>query len=712
VNDGVTQDSKLTTQNLLIACLVTALCASVTTQQPQPTFHSGTRLIVQTVTVKDKDGHPVEGLTANDFIVSEDGEPQTVSFVEFERLPDRPVETAAAIAPLSTPPRAAVAPAATQGQIVTPPAGDTRYRDRRLLVLYFDLTAMPPADQMRAYAAAKKFIDTLMQPTDLLAIMTFGGGAVRVKQDFTGDRAQLRDVIDTLIYGDDKDGDGIPDNADIGTAFGQDDAEFSILNTDRQLSALQTAATMLRPLPEQKSVIYFASGLRLNGTDNQAQLRATTNAAIRANVSLFPIDARGLVAQAPLGDATRPSPGGIGMFSGQQAQTIVTNFQRSQDTLYSLAKDTGGSAMFDYNDLSLGIVRAAQAATSYYIVGYYSSHAASDGRFHRVKVSVAAGLSADLSYRQGYFADKEFAKFTAADRERQLEDALMLGNPVTDITIAMEVNYFQLSSAEYFVPVAVKIPGSELALARRRGAQHTVIDFIGEVKDDYGITVQNVRDKLDIKLSDDAAGQLARRPIQYETGFTLLPGKYVIKFLARDSETGRIGTFQTSFAVPNLNRELRRIPISTVVLSSQRVPLSDALYTVKQKVAAEAANPLVYDGQKLIPSVTRVFSRGRDLYVFVQAYQRGPAGMQPLVAFVSFYRGEVKAFETEPLSVTGGPGGPGGPGGHDARTKAVPLRFSVPLERFAPGRYDCQVTVLDPAAQKVAFWRAPIVVVP
>ena len=82
----------------------------------------------------------------------------------------------------------------------------------------------------------------------------------------------------------------------------------------------------------------------------------------------------------------------------------------------------------------------------------------------------------------------------------------MLDNPVTDITIAMEVNYFQLNSAEYFVPVAVKIPGSELALARRRGAPRTLIDFIGEVKDDYGITIQNVRDKLDIKLSDDTAG--------------------------------------------------------------------------------------------------------------------------------------------------------------------------------------------------------------
>src|SRR5262249_8675617 len=163
------------------------------------------------------------------------------------------------------------------------------------------------------------------------------------------------------------------------------------------------------------------------------------------------------------------------------------------------------------------------------------------------------------------------------------------------------------------------------------------------------ITVQNVRDKLDIKLTDDTASQLASRPIQYQTGFTLLPGKYAIKILARDAETGRIGTYQASFAVPNLNRETERVPLSTIVLGSQRVPLGDAIYSVKQKVDAEAANPLVYGGQKLIPSVTRVFSRSRDLHVFAQAYQRGQTTTQPLVAFVSFYRGDVKAFETTPL---------------------------------------------------------------
>ncbi|MBI4266638.1 MAG: VWA domain-containing protein [Acidobacteria bacterium] len=676
--------------------------------QQQPTFRATTRLIVQTVTVKDRAGNPVEGLTADDFIVTEDGERQDIAFVEYQRLagdPAAPDTAAAAPSPVVSQPAPAVSdvPSVIGTGIAVPAPGDARFRDRRLVVLYFDLTAMPPGDQIRAYQAGLTYIGSEIRPSDLMAIMTFSGGGVTVKQDFTDDRAQLREVINVLIFGEDKDGDGVRDEPDMATAFGQNDAEFNIFNTDRQLSALQTAATMLRPLAEQKSLVYFASGLRLNGTDNQAQLRATTNAAIRANVAVFPVDARGLVAEAPLGNATQASRGGIGMFSGRLAEATVTRFQRSQDTLYSLAKDTGGQALFDFNDLSLGIVRAAEAQTSYYIIGYYSTHIAADGRFRRVRVALTGDRDLELAYRQGYYADKEWARLSGAERERQLEEALMLENPITEITIAMEVNYFQLNRAEYFVPLAVKIPGSELALARRRGAQRTVLDFIAEVKDDYGVTHQNVRDHLDIPLDDSTAELLASRPVQYETGFTLLPGNYVIKFLARDAETGRIGTYQTPFTIPNLNREVQRVPISSVVLASRRVPLGEALFNVRNTAAARAASPLVYDGQKLVPSVTRVFSQGRDLYVFLQAYQREATTTQPLVAFVSFYRGVEKVLETAPVAVTDG---------LDPRSKAVPLRFSVPLSGLPPGQYECQVTVLEPGGQKAAFWRAPIAVVP
>jgi hypothetical protein len=494
--------------------------------------------------------------------------------------------------------------------------------------------------------------------------------------------------------------------ADTTSAFGQDAGEFNIFNTDRQLAALQTAVNMLKGINEQKSLVYFASGLRLNGTDNQAQLRATVNAAIRANVEFFPVDARGLVATFALGDATRASPGGIGTFSGTTAMANITNFQRSQDSLYALAADTGGKALLDNNDLAAGIVQAEQAITSYYVIGYYPTNANPDGKFRRIKITIKEPSNAKLDFRQGYYAGKTFNKFTAADKERQLEDALMLGDPITDLTIAMELNFFQLNRAEYFVPVTVKIPGSELVLARSGGAERTLIDFIGEIKDNYGTTIQNLRDKVDTKISGETASELARRPISYDTGFTLLPGKYVIKFLARDAETGRIGTYMTPFEIPNLMKEDKRIPISSVVLSSQRVDRKEVLFNAaKDKNAAAAAaavNPLIVEGQQLMPSVTRVFSKSRDMYVYLQAYERNATTTQPLVAYVTFYRGQTKAFETTPLQVVDG---------LDPKSKAVPLKFSLSLAKLPAGEYNCQVTVMDPTNQKVAFWQAPVMLV-
>ena len=666
------------------------------------------QIVIETVVVKDKQGKTVEGLTAKDFTLTEDGVPQTIRYCEPQSLPST----------LSDVPITAMQPENIQiynrlarSQIVPEAAGDVRYKDHRLLSLYFDMTAMRPSDQLRALSAAEKFIRTQMTTSDLLSIMRYSGGSVDVLQDFTADRSRLLSILETLVVGEGQGSIESADDAssaDTGAAFGQDDSEFNVFNTDRQLSALQTAARMLGQLNEKKSLIYFASGLRLNGVDNEAQLQATVDAAIRAGVSFWPIDARGLVAQAPLGDATQGSPGNAGMYSGAAALATTTNLQQSQDTLFSLAGDTGGKALLDYNDLTRGIVQAQQSITNYYILEYYPTNTTLNGRFRRVKISVKPELEAKLDYRQGYYAGKEFSKFTTVDKERQLEDALMLGDPITDLTIAIEINYFQLNKAEYFVPIVVKIPGRELALAKRGGADHTLIDFVGEIKDVYGgTTVTNVRDNVNIKLTDATAAELAKQPIEYEAGFTLLPGKYMIKFLARDDETGRIGTYQTTFVIPNLNKEEKRVPISSVVLSGQRVELKDAIYNTaktKDQQKEAAVNPLVQDGKKLVPSVTRVFSKGRDLYVYLQAYgQEATATAKPLVAFVSFYQGQTKVFETQPMAVTPAA---------TSRLGTVPLSFSIGLNQLPPGQYDCQVSILDPTDMKGTFWQAQIMLVP
>ena len=673
------------------------------------TLSMNVRLVVENVVVKDKQGSPVHGLTAKDFTVTEDGAAQTIRYFEHQDLVSNATPLAAS---MPSDENLKIYRRLAPSQISPEDTDHERYRDRRLLVLYFDMAAMRPADQLRALNAAEHFIRTQMTSVDLLSIMRYNSATVEVLQDFTADRDRLLSILQTMIVGEGQDSADEPDDAsssDRGAAFGQDDAEFNVFNTDRQLSALQTAAEMLGRVPEKKSLIYFAGGLRLNGINNQAQLHATVDAAIKAGVAFWPIDARGLVAEAPLGDATQGSQGNANIYTGAAANATAINFQFSQDTLYALAGDTGGKALLDANDLDRGIVQAQQAISDYYIIGYYSSNAARDGKFRRVKIALADNVEAKLDYRQGYYADKEFKRFNTVDKERQLEDALMLEDPITELSIAMEIDYFQLNRAEYFVPLVIKIPGRELALAKRGGAEHTLIDFVGEVKDMVGgMTVSNVRDNVNIKLSDATAAELAHRPIEYDTGFTLLPGRYMIKFLARDNETGRIGTYQTTFVIPNLNKEDKRIPISSVVLSSQRVEMKEAIYDVanaKARAKEEAVNPLVQGGSKLIPSVTRVFSPGRAVHVYLQAYRPAAAGeavnTQPVVAFVSLYSGGAEMFKTAPIAVEPNAA---------TRLGVAPLNFEIGIQQLAPGQYDCQVTVLDPVTAKAAFWRAPIVI--
>jgi VWFA-related protein len=703
---------KLTLSFLLIFVLAAAQQPQQKPAAQQPSegpvkFTANAQLVVEAVNVTDKSGKPVEGLTAKDFTITEDGVAQSVAFCEYQKLADAEgpgLQQRPTVQAPSEPDKPKVDPV-TQFQIQPESPGTVRYKDRRLIVLYFDMGAMPPADQYRAMDSAVKFIKKQMSPADLMALMSFSD-RLHVLQDFTDDKDKLLTILDKLFIGEDQGLDtGAADDsaADTGSAFGEDDSEFNIFNTDRQLAALETAVKMLGQLNEKKVLVYYASGVRLNGVDNQAQLMATTNAATRANVSFYTVDARGLVAQAPMGDATHGSPGGQGMYSGTSAMAMTGNFIKSQDTLYALASDTGGKALLDNNDLAQGVVNAQKSIESYYILGYYSTNSNLDGKYRKIKIAYNGDTSAKLAYRVGYWGGKTFNNFNKVDKERQLADALMLGDPITDLTIALEVNYFQLNSAEYFCPVAMKIPGRELALAKKGGAEHTMIDFIGEVKDEYGVTVTNVRDTVDIKMSGETAAQLAKQPIQYSTAFTILPGTYTIKMLARDNETGRIGTYMRKFTIPNLNKELKRVPISSVVLSSQRMDVHDALFNVAVKDKLPSVDPLVQDGLKLVPSVTHVFSTNRDLYVYLQAYERGQTTELPLVAFVTFYRGQNKAFETPPLPVTEG---------MDPKSKAVPLRFNLALGKLQPGKYDCQVTVLDPTSQKAAFWQAPVVLVP
>src|SRR5262249_29960682 len=152
----------------------------------------------------------------------------------------------------------------------------------------------------------------------------------RVVQDFTGDRELLLSLIQRFRVGEAAenavDGATGPDDTDDSGAFTPDETEFNIFNTDQKLVGLETAAKKLAMYPEKKALVYFSSGISPTGVDNESQLRATVNAAIRSNVSFYPIDTRGLVAMPPGGDASTASASGTGIFTGKTQQGLRDKF--------------------------------------------------------------------------------------------------------------------------------------------------------------------------------------------------------------------------------------------------------------------------------------------------------------------------------------------------------------------------------------------------
>jgi len=678
---------------LVLACVA---------QQTGITFRATSNLVIVNVFVRDRAGKEIAGLSKDDFTILEDGKPQRIAIFEYQRLESAPLTPAAPALPSRKP--------ASAQAFSLPAPGKVQYPDRRLLVLFFDHSSMPPADQVRAHEAALKFVREQMQPADLVAIMSFSS-QLTVEQDFTDDRDALERVIRSFRTGEASElaveAETDEETAeDTGAAFTADESEFNIFNTDRKLAALQTAARMLAPLPEKKALIYFSSGLGRTGVENDSQLRSAINAAVRANVSFYPVDARGLIATIAGGDASRASPRGSSIFSGQAQRQQMARLHSQQETLVALAEDTGGKAFLDANDLTLGIRQAQNDIRSYYILGYYPSNQAQDGRFRRIEVRLNRPLQARLDYRRGYFAPKEFAKYTESDKEQQLQEALALGDPITDLPLALEVNYFRLARDRYFVPVSVKIPGAEIALARRGSGESTELDFIGQVRDVKGQLVATVRDAIRVRLRPEDVAQLARRNFQYDTGFTLPPGEYRLKFLARENQSGRIGTFETPFRVPDLSSAGDRLRVSSLVLASQREPLEAAVGAATRNRKLLASSPLVEANQKLVPSVTRVFRRDQNLYVYLEVYDPAvdPAERQPSVlGELAFYRGKMRALHSPPVRLSEAARG---------RPGVLPVRFQAELKDLAPGRYVCQVSLVDQLGKRFAFVRAPMVVLP
>jgi len=682
---------------------IASLVAQPAVPQERPTFSTSTNVVIVDVTVLGRDGKPVENLSKDDFELYEDGKLQPLQGCDLQRLNTK------ALPALNSPPRSSI------GRDSPPPAttADTA-RDYRLIILLFDFSSMQPTEQIRATDAAVKFLSTQMTSSDLVSIMVFAS-SLQAVQDFTADRDLLISTIQKFHIGDSSElaslGGTGPDPEDESGLFAADETEFNIFNTDRKLAALEDTARKLSAYPQKKALVYFSAGVEKTGVDNQSQLRATINAAVQSNVAFYPIDARGLMASAPGGDATKTGAVGSKLYSGAGQRALSDSFHNQQETLYSLAADTGGQALLDSNDLTLGITQVQKDIASYYVLSYASSKQADDGRYRRIQVKVAPRLAAmklKLDYRAGYFAPTTFARMSSSDKEARLQQALESENPSTDLPIAVEVDYFRLAKDKYFVPVSVKIPGSALSFRSKGRKAATELDFITEVRDARRHVASVVRDTIPLKLDDATAGQVGRKQVQYDTGLTLAPGKYTLRFVARENGEGKVGTFETPFTIPDLSAG-NALRLSSVILSNQRQPLKQQIAAVKNDKELLAENPLIDNsGRKIVPNVTRVFRSGQNLFVYLEVYDpmmpENPSQNRraaSVAANLTLFNGTQKVMDTPQVHMTRL---------DSRRDNVLPVRLTIPFNDLRPGQYTCQINVIDELGRKFSFPRTPLFV--
>ncbi len=239
-----------------------------------------TELVLVNVVAHDKKGNLVRDLKKGDFTLFEDGKKQEISTFDFENVDE--LQTAGTAESTVS----GVAGAGTLLRSGKQAALSLDARDRRLMLLFFDFSAMDPEQIDRSVEAAKKFVGTKMQPADLMALVSLATN-MRVDLDFTDNKTKLMAALTAYSSGQ---GQGF-DNGSTGSAegaaetsgaFSADDTDFNTFNADRKLLALQSLMQALGKLPQKKSLIYFSNGISQSGADNQSALRATTAAAVSA----------------------------------------------------------------------------------------------------------------------------------------------------------------------------------------------------------------------------------------------------------------------------------------------------------------------------------------------------------------------------------------------------------------------------------------------
>ena len=676
-----------------------------------------TELVQTDVMVFDKDGHFVDGLKPEQFQLSVDGNPQTVSF--FER-----------VAAGSAREEAQLAAARGKGAVPDKAAAPVNPPEHGRVILFLvDDLHMSPDSLNRTRKTITRFIEREMGQNDLVAI-TSANGQVGFLQQLTNNRTVLHRAVEKLKSSFQNQGDlefppmtetqaveilvkgdrellnffmeplirsGVTPRVAETTVRtrAKQILDYSYRFTRNTLDSLSNLTRTAGQMPGRKLVFFISDGFLLNLTepDMLNRLRNITNSSARNGVNIYTLDARGLT-------TGMDDPNGNQSFDpkGRSVRASTNDVSSSQEPLETIASNTGGRALLTSNNLNSGLVKALQETSVYYLLAWRPPGEESRGnKFRRIEVKIAGRPDLSVYVRRGYYdvevkspakKDKPKEEVTAAvaakTSEAELREVLQAAYPRRDLPAQLSVVYIDTPDKGITLTASTQVAKQFITFNQAGDKQTALVDLAGIVLDEQGKSVGGFNDRLSIDLPSQPDATL-RKDLIYNYQTPLKPGLYQVRIAARDSKSTLMGSATQWIEIPDL--AARRLSMSSLLLGET----TKAAETPTGDAAAVAEASL---------NVNHRFARTSNMRFLTYVYNaaRGTDGAAPpdVALQVQILRNNQPIMTTAQRKVD-----------FSGQTDLARLAYAaeLPLEGMMPGQYILQVTVIDRIAKTSASQR-------
>jgi VWFA-related protein len=477
--------------------------------------------------------------------------------------------------------------------------------------------------------------------------------------------------------------------------------------TNATLTALEGIIRSLSPLPGRKIVVLLSDGFLMGGTrgSRHFDMRRITDAATRAGVVIYSLDARGLIATPPGGGAAESS--GIASMSvlpGARARIEQEALGAKLHGLNALARDTGGLLITNNNDLNAGFQRVLEDNEIYYVLAYEPAESYRDGRFREIKVRLPGRPELRVRTRKGYFApnEKEAEKIAEKPKEKSSERIAQearrardeqirtgLGSlfPLRGIPVELAADFLDLPSQGTVAAITAHIDANGIEFTQKDDFHLATLDLAGIIFDEDGKAAKNFGERVNLQLNQRLFEHALRNGFSYRNLVRLKPGIYQVRLAVRQEGTARLGSASSWVEITDLSK--KQLALSSILLSSQ-----DRIANVSLWSPQNAAGY-----QPRLTQASRRFKRNTnvDFLVFVYNAKADSQGFTDTVIQAQVFSGS-KLVYASPLNRIA----PQGEG--DVARIAYAARLS--LDSFDPGNYELRLVVIDRAAKTTAQRRA------